>query len=114
MGLLILGDDRSQAKWSEKLQAQGCDAHIVDVLEALGKGKKRDRGDECVAGGTADGAFKPMVRVTWAPGTAGTSQLSEVDRVCCDCWAKRATDLLREAAVPSWTHVRTQGTQKRR
>ena len=71
MELLILGDDRSQAKWSEKLQAQGCGPRIVDVLGAPGKGKKRDRGDEYVGGGTADGAFKPKVRVTWAPGTPG-------------------------------------------
>ena len=96
----------SRAKWSEKLQAQGRDPRIVDLLEALGKVKKRDREDEYVAGGTADGALRLQVRVTWARNAAGASRLSEVDRVCYDRWAKRTTDLLREADVPSWTLVK--------
>ena len=44
----------SRTKWTEKLQAQGRDPRIVDVLETLGKEKKRNREDEHVAGGTAD------------------------------------------------------------
>ena len=96
----------SRAKWSEKLQAQGRDPRIVDVLEALGKVKKRDREDEYVAGGTADGALRLQVRVTCARNAAGASRLSEVDRLCYDRWAKRTTDLLREADVPSWTLVK--------
>ena len=42
----------------------------------------------------------------WAPGDNGPGRLREVDRVCCDRWAKWATDVLREADVPAWTSVK--------
>ena len=96
----------SQVAWKERLQTQGRDPRIADVLGALERGKKRDHEDGCVVGSTADGAFKPKMRVTWAPGTAGVSRLSDVDRVSYDRWAKRATDLLREADVPAWALVK--------
>ena len=93
-----------QMAWSERLQ--GIDPRIADVLQAPEGEKKRDHEDGCVASSTAAGAFEPKMRVTWAPVAAGASQLSDVDRVCYDRWAKRATDLLREADVPAWTLVK--------
>ena len=90
-----------QVAWTERLQTQKRDPRIADVLEALERVKKRDHEDGCVASSTADGAFKPKMRVTWDPGATGASRLSEVDRVCFDRWAKRTTDLLREADVPA-------------
>ena len=72
----------SQVAWTERLQTQGRDPRIADVLEAVERGKKRDYEDGCVPSSTADGAFKPKMEVTWAPGAAGASQLSEVDGVC--------------------------------
>ena len=39
----------SRTKWTEKLQAQGRDLRVADVLEALGKEKKRNREDEHAA-----------------------------------------------------------------
>ena len=89
----------SQVAWTERLQTQGRDPR--DVLEALERGKKRDHGDGCVASSTAARAFKPKMRVTWAPAAAGASRLSEVGRVCYDRGAKRGTDLLR-LRVRSW------------
>ena len=102
----VLQTMASPVAWTERLQTQGRDPRIADVLGAPDRGKKRDHEDGCVASSTAARAFKPKMRVTWAPGSAGASRLSEVDRVCFDRWAKRATDLLREAYVPAWTLVK--------
>ena len=79
---------------------------LQTLHDTLEREKKRDHEDWCVASSTAGRAFKPKMRVTWAPGAAGASRLSEVDRVCYDRWAKRATDLLREADVPACTLVK--------